>query len=92
MANIEAAVDRVLAELIKHPDVQLNDIEIALDLDLDEENDMLAAHYVCDIRKREVFWLWEVPSTFVSGASGSPVMGREHLRKIPQPTIVDYPN
>ena len=78
-------------ELKEHPDVQLDDIEIALDLDIDE-NDMSVAHYMCDIRKREVFWLWEVPNTFVSGVAGFPVMGREHLRTTLHSTTFDYLN
>ena len=67
----------------KHPDVDLDRIEIGLHVEVDADGDLSGCYYICDMIDQEVFWLEDVDfGLYCSTVDlGNHVPSREHLRE-----------
>ncbi|KAI0714595.1 hypothetical protein C8Q76DRAFT_795459 [Earliella scabrosa] len=70
----------------KHPDVDLDRIEIGLHVEVDADGDLSGCYYICDMIDQEVFWLEDVDfGLYCSTVDlGNHVPSREHLHIIAQ--------
>ena len=89
---IEEVIRKLRAELASHPQLSNRHIEFGIDLIDDDEpgavpGDKLGCYYVVDKTTEEVFWLHEVPQSFLCDGAEINIISREHLRKLSIPTI-----
>ena len=76
---IEKAVVLVQAELMRHHDISREDVEIALELNVDEDRGTYPCYYIADTKKEDTFWLHYMAASRLCDTDSVKILGKEHL-------------